>query len=69
VLRLRLTDAERDLAATLMAQGKFAEAVRELPALQEPVSSSAAMARRACRTWARSARPRGRPWCARRSGR
>jgi lysyl-tRNA synthetase class 1 len=37
VLRLRLTDAERDLAAELMAEGKFAEAVRTLPALQEPV--------------------------------
>ncbi|RAK59622.1 lysine--tRNA ligase [Phenylobacterium hankyongense] len=37
VLRLRLSDAERDLAATLFAQGKFAEAVRTLPALLEPV--------------------------------
>jgi lysyl-tRNA synthetase class 1 len=37
VLRLRLSDAERDLAATLFVQGKFAEAVRTLPALQKPV--------------------------------
>ncbi len=37
VLRLRLTDAERDLAATLFAQGKFAEAVQTLPALAKPV--------------------------------
>jgi lysyl-tRNA synthetase class 1 len=37
VTRLRLSDAERDLAATLFAQGKFEEAVRELPALREPV--------------------------------
>jgi len=37
VTRLRLSDAERDLAATLFAQGKFAEAVKTLPALQKPV--------------------------------
>jgi len=37
VTRLRLTDAERDLAATLFAQDKFAEAVRTLPALARPV--------------------------------
>jgi lysyl-tRNA synthetase class 1 len=37
VTRLRLSDAERDLAATLFAQGKFAEAVQTLPALQKPV--------------------------------
>ena len=37
ITRLRLSDAERDLAATLFAQGKFVEAVRELPALREPV--------------------------------
>jgi lysyl-tRNA synthetase class 1 len=37
VLRLRLTDAERDLAATLIANGKIAEAVAALPALREPV--------------------------------
>ena len=37
VLRLRLTDGERDLAATLFAQGKFAEAVQTLPALSKPV--------------------------------
>ena len=37
VTRLRLTDAERDLAATLFAQGKFAEAVQALPALRKPV--------------------------------
>lgn len=37
VLRLRLDDAERDLAATLIAQGKFDELVRTLPALTEPV--------------------------------
>ena len=37
ILRLRLTDAERDLAATLCAQGKFADAVATLPALNRPV--------------------------------
>jgi lysyl-tRNA synthetase class 1 len=37
ILRLRLTDAERDLAAALFAQGKFAEAVATLPALNRPV--------------------------------
>jgi lysyl-tRNA synthetase class 1 len=37
IVRLRLSDAERDLAATLFAQGKFAEAVRTLPGLQRPV--------------------------------
>jgi lysyl-tRNA synthetase class 1 len=36
-LRLRLTDAERDLAATLIAAGKAAEAVATLPALARPV--------------------------------
>jgi len=37
IARLRLTDAERDLAAALFAQGKFAEAVTALPALAKPV--------------------------------
>ena len=37
ILRLRLDDAERDLAATLIASGKVDEAVRTLPALTEPV--------------------------------
>jgi lysyl-tRNA synthetase, class I len=37
VLRLRLSDAERDLAAALFAQGKFAEAVQTLPELARPV--------------------------------
>jgi lysyl-tRNA synthetase class 1 len=37
ITRLRLSDAERDLAATLFAQGKFVEAVQTLPALQRPV--------------------------------
>ena len=37
ITRLRLTDAERDLAATLFAQGKFFEAVQTLPALKKPV--------------------------------
>src|SRR5579859_825611 len=37
ILRLRLSDAERDLAAALFAQGKFAEAVATLPALTRPV--------------------------------
>jgi len=37
ILRLRLTDAERDLAAALFAQGKYAEAVAALPALARPV--------------------------------
>jgi lysyl-tRNA synthetase, class I len=37
ILRLRLDDAERDLAATLIAAGKYDEAVRTLPALREPV--------------------------------
>ena len=36
LLRLRLTDAERDLAATLFAEGKFHEAVATLPALARP---------------------------------
>ncbi|THD74598.1 MAG: lysine--tRNA ligase [Phenylobacterium sp.] len=36
VLRLRLDDAERDLAATLITAGKIDEAVRTLPALREP---------------------------------
>jgi len=38
ILRLRLTDAERDLAAALIAQHKIAEAVRTLPALEQPVT-------------------------------
>jgi lysyl-tRNA synthetase class 1 len=37
ITRLRLSDAERDLAATLFAQGKFAEAVQTLPGLAKPV--------------------------------
>src|SRR5258708_22779080 len=37
ILRLRLSDGERDLAATLFAQSKFAEAVQTLPALARPV--------------------------------
>lgn len=37
IARLRLSDAERDLASTLFAQGKFAEAVQTLPALAKPV--------------------------------
>jgi lysyl-tRNA synthetase class 1 len=37
ILRLRLSDAERDLAAALFAQGKFDEAVRTLPELARPV--------------------------------
>jgi lysyl-tRNA synthetase class 1 len=37
ILRLRLSDAERDLAATLFEQGKFAEAVATLPELSRPV--------------------------------
>src|SRR5215469_12177242 len=37
VTRLRLSDAERDLAAALFAQGKYDEAVRTLPALARPV--------------------------------
>ena len=37
ITRLRLTDAERDLASALFAQGKFDEAVRTLPALSRPV--------------------------------
>jgi lysyl-tRNA synthetase class 1 len=37
ILRLRLSDAERDLAASLIGEGKAAEAVRTLPALQKPV--------------------------------
>src|ERR1700760_4272810 len=37
ILRLRLTDAERDLAATLFSQAKNAEAVQTLPALAKPV--------------------------------
>ncbi|MFL5295090.1 MAG: lysine--tRNA ligase, partial [Phenylobacterium sp.] len=37
ITRLRLSDAERDLAAALFAQSKFDEAVRTLPALARPV--------------------------------
>jgi lysyl-tRNA synthetase class 1 len=37
ILRLRLSDAERDLAASLIGEGKAAEAVRALPALTKPV--------------------------------
>ncbi|MBJ7409302.1 MAG: lysine--tRNA ligase [Phenylobacterium sp.] len=37
ITRLRLSDAERDLAAALFAQGKFAEAVQTLPTLAKPV--------------------------------
>jgi len=37
ITRLRLSDAERDMAAALFADGKFAEAVKVLPALQKPV--------------------------------
>jgi len=37
VLKLRLSDAERDLAAALFAQGKFAQAVQTLPELAKPV--------------------------------
>ena len=37
VIRLRLSDAERDLAAALFAQGKFDEAVKTLPALGQAV--------------------------------
>src|ERR1700753_479504 len=37
VTLLLLSDAERDLAAALFAQGKFAEAVAALPALNRPV--------------------------------
>ncbi len=37
ITRLRLSDAERDLAAALFAQGKFHEAVAALPALSKPV--------------------------------
>ena len=37
VLRLRLSDSERDLAASLIGQGKALEAVAALPALAKPV--------------------------------
>ncbi|MFO1012904.1 MAG: lysine--tRNA ligase [Caulobacteraceae bacterium] len=37
ILRQRLTDAERDLASSLGQQGKWAEAVAALPALNRPV--------------------------------
>ncbi len=37
VLRTRLTDAERDLAATLIHEGKADEAVKALEPLQRPV--------------------------------
>jgi lysyl-tRNA synthetase class 1 len=37
ILRLRLDDAERDLAAGLLLQGKAAEAVQTFPALNRPV--------------------------------
>ncbi len=38
ILRLRLTDAERDLAAVLIASGKAAEAVATFDALKKPVT-------------------------------
>lgn len=37
ILKLRLTDAERDLAASLIGEGKAEEAVRTFPALNAPV--------------------------------
>jgi lysyl-tRNA synthetase class 1 len=37
IIRLRLSDVERDLAATLFGDGKFAEAVQALPALSKAV--------------------------------
>jgi lysyl-tRNA synthetase class 1 len=37
ILRLRLSDAERDLAASLIGEGKAAEAVATLPELARPV--------------------------------
>jgi lysyl-tRNA synthetase class 1 len=37
ILRLRLSDAERDLASALIAQGKFAELIQTLPAMGKPV--------------------------------
>lgn len=37
ITKLRLSDAERDLAATLFEQGKFLDAVAALPALSKPV--------------------------------
>ncbi|MES2722983.1 MAG: lysine--tRNA ligase [Pseudomonadota bacterium] len=37
ILRLRLTDAERDLAASLIHEGKAGEAVATFPALNRPV--------------------------------
>jgi lysyl-tRNA synthetase class 1 len=37
ILRLRLSDTERDLAASLIGEGKAAEAVATLPALRQPV--------------------------------
>ena len=37
ILRLRLSDAERDLAASLIGEGKAAEAVAALPALSQAV--------------------------------
>jgi lysyl-tRNA synthetase, class I len=37
ILRLRLSDAERDLAASLIREGKAEEAVRTFEALQKPV--------------------------------
>jgi lysyl-tRNA synthetase, class I len=37
ITRLRLSDAERDFAAQLFAEGKFHEAVANLPALAKPV--------------------------------
>ena len=37
ILRLRLSDAERDLASSLIGEGKAAEAVATFPALAKPV--------------------------------
>ena len=37
IVRIRLTPEERDLASTLIAEGRIEEALRALPALREPV--------------------------------
>jgi lysyl-tRNA synthetase class 1 len=64
ITRLRLSDAERDLATALFAQGQFADAVQALPALGKPVVFQCGYGASGLPHMARSARRPGRPWCA-----
>lgn len=68
ILRVRLTDGERDLASSLISQGKADEAVRTFEAYKGQSCLKQGMAHQVCRILAPSERLRGRPWCAWRSG-